>query len=386
MNILDLKRKAAGWMARGYGSDSDGGASEGVGGEGAGAGNAGAAGGDSMGSTSNDGYGGGADYSGYNPANTIGSPNFSAAERDAIGRLEGFNINNPTQSIAEMQAAQNVHGFMNYAAPAFANMVAPGFGTAMSIGKVAAGVLDGSVSLSSALASVGTPALAAAISHATGIPTGLVSGVLAGDLGKGVGGLAVSTGVSAVGQALGLSPEAMAAARMALGASGLSTDAARAISGAVNSLPGVSDVNQSIRGVRDSIAEGVNDFGAATGIGTGGAGGATTGADTVRDAAGNEYTPTEILDQLLQGPGAVSPDRAPWVGSSVTISSGPQTEGADIYGDREIFDILGELELSPHLDVAQKDQNPLKYVYAEGGNVHPAESGDIRDLIAYLRS
>lgn len=51
------------------------------------------------------------------------------------GSYQGVNPNNPTQSVDEMRAAENVHNFLNYAAPAFAGLI-PGYGTISTLSLI----------------------------------------------------------------------------------------------------------------------------------------------------------------------------------------------------------------------------------------------------------
>lgn len=101
------------------------------------------------------------------------------------GAYQGVNPNNPTQSVDEMRAAENVHNFLNYAAPALASLV-PGYGTVSALGKGIAnihGLMTGRLSAEEVL-----PGLAAGLIGArTGIPSGILEGIFANDLGKAVG-------------------------------------------------------------------------------------------------------------------------------------------------------------------------------------------------------
>lgn len=102
-----------------------------------------------------------------------------------LGRTEGLNPNNPTQSVDEMRNAQMVQNVLNYAAPALASLV-PGYGMVSNIGKGIAGIhglMTGQLSPKDVV-----PGLAAGLIGArTGIPSGIVEGILTNDLGKAVG-------------------------------------------------------------------------------------------------------------------------------------------------------------------------------------------------------
>jgi hypothetical protein len=102
-----------------------------------------------------------------------------------LGRTEGLNPNNPTQSVDEMRNAQMVQDVLNYAAPAFASLV-PGYGTVSALGKGIAnihGLMTGTLSPKDVV-----PGLVAGLIGAkTGIPSGILEGIFTGDLGKTVG-------------------------------------------------------------------------------------------------------------------------------------------------------------------------------------------------------
>jgi len=102
-----------------------------------------------------------------------------------LGRTEGLNPNNPTQSVDEMRNAQMVQDVLNYAAPAFASLV-PGYGMVSNIGRGIAGIhglMTGTLSPKDVV-----PGLVAGLVGArTGIPSGIVEGIITGDLGKTVG-------------------------------------------------------------------------------------------------------------------------------------------------------------------------------------------------------
>jgi len=101
------------------------------------------------------------------------------------GSYQGVNPNNPTQSVDEMRAAENVHNVLNYAAPAFAGLI-PGYGTVSALGRGIAGIhglMTGQLSAKDVV-----PGLAAGLIGAkTGIPSGILEGIFTGDLGKTVG-------------------------------------------------------------------------------------------------------------------------------------------------------------------------------------------------------
>lgn len=99
-----------------------------------------------------------------------------------LGRTEGLNPNNPTQSVDEMLAAQNIQDILGYVAPAIASL-APGFGTLSTIGRVGAGLMSGTMTPGQAL-SLGLSGLLGA---KTGVPSGIFEGIFEGNLGKAAG-------------------------------------------------------------------------------------------------------------------------------------------------------------------------------------------------------
>jgi len=146
-----------------------------------------------------------------------------------FGMVEGLNPNNPSQSVGQMLAAQNVQGVLNYALPALANLV-PGYGKAMAIGQgisTAHGLLSGRLSPSEAL-----PSLAGAIIGAkTGIPSGIVTGLLEGNLGKAAG-AGAQAGLGALASNFG------PLGSLAYGLSGLGSAVNKGVSEAVSGATG----------------------------------------------------------------------------------------------------------------------------------------------------
>lgn len=102
-----------------------------------------------------------------------------------FGRVEGLNPNNPTQSVEEMLAAQNIQSILNYTVPALVSMV-PGYGTVSALGKGIAnihGLMTGRLTPAEVM-----PGLAAGLIGAkTGIPSNFLEGLFEGNLGKAAG-------------------------------------------------------------------------------------------------------------------------------------------------------------------------------------------------------
>lgn len=99
-----------------------------------------------------------------------------------LGRTEGLNPNNPTQSVDEMRNAQMVQDILGYVAPAIASLV-PGYGTISTIGRVGAGLMSGTMTPGQAF-SLGLSGLLGA---KTGVPSGIFEGIFEGNLGKAAG-------------------------------------------------------------------------------------------------------------------------------------------------------------------------------------------------------
>lgn len=84
-------------------------------------------------------------------ANTAGY-----AQRQGVGGLStdksltGFNAENPTQSIGELENAQRISDFLGFAAPALAGVAVPGFGGIMGMAKMANNVINNGMSLKEA--------------------------------------------------------------------------------------------------------------------------------------------------------------------------------------------------------------------------------------------
>ncbi len=151
-----------------------------------------------------------------------------------LGRTEGLNPNNPTQSVDEMRNAQMVQDVLNYAAPAFASLV-PGYGMVSNIGKGIAGIhglMTGTLSPKDVV-----PGLAAGLIGArTGIPSGIVEGIITGDLGKTVGSGA-QAGLGALVSGITGNPMAGALASSTLGPA-VNRAASEAVGGTKSGGPG----------------------------------------------------------------------------------------------------------------------------------------------------
>lgn len=67
----------------------------------------------------------------------------SVANQPGYGQTEGFNPNNPTQTVDQLNAASNVNQALSFGLPMAASMLAPGWGTAMMVGKTGAKLMNG---------------------------------------------------------------------------------------------------------------------------------------------------------------------------------------------------------------------------------------------------
>lgn len=146
-----------------------------------------------------------------------------------FGRVEGLNPNNPTQSVEEMLAAQNVQSILNYTVPALVSMV-PGYGTVSALGKGIANI-HGLMTNRLTPAEV-IPGLAAGLIGAkTGIPSGILEGLFEGNLGKAAGS-GVQAGLGALASNFG------PLGSLAYGLSGLGSAVNKGVSEAVSGATG----------------------------------------------------------------------------------------------------------------------------------------------------
>ena len=78
------------------------------------------------------------------------------AQRQGVGGLSqdksvtGFNAENPTPSIGELENSQRISAFLGFAAPALAGVAVPGFGGIMGMAKMANNVINNGMSLKEA--------------------------------------------------------------------------------------------------------------------------------------------------------------------------------------------------------------------------------------------
>jgi hypothetical protein len=173
------------------------------------------------------GYGTGYDASipGFGPSNIgPGKAALDTLSQLGYGSYQGVNPNNPTQSVDEMRAAENVHNVLNYAAPAFAGLI-PGYGTISTIGRVGAGLMSNTMTPAQAL----TAGIAGALGARTGIPGPVFEGILSGDFGRAAG-AGVQGGLTSLANNLTGSP----LGGLALNLSGIGPAVGRSVSEAVS--------------------------------------------------------------------------------------------------------------------------------------------------------
>jgi len=194
-------------------------------------------------------------------AGTVTAPTLNVLMSAGYGNVEGLNPNNPTQSVAEMFAAQNAANNL----PMAFNFMVPGLGTAMNVAKNAVqsfgGLQSGSMTPGQALGNLGLSAFGFgnsafnqgpaignmstgqaataiglnALANQLGIPGGapVLGNVLEGQFGPAAGVLAAALTNQALGQTIGLGPLGGLVAQ----ASGIPGMVGGAVAGAVPSAP-----------------------------------------------------------------------------------------------------------------------------------------------------
>ena len=162
-------------------------------------------------------------------ASTYSKQELANLSSSGYGTLTGLNKNNPTQSVDEMLAAQNVHNVLNYAVPAFVNLV-PGYGTVSALGKGIAnihGLMTGRLTPAEVM-----PGLAAGLIGAkTGIPSGILEGLFENNPGKAAG-AGAQAGLTSLANSM--SP----LGGLAVGLSGIGPSFGKAVSDAVSGATG----------------------------------------------------------------------------------------------------------------------------------------------------
>ena len=223
------------------------------------------------------------------------------------GSYQGVNPNNPTQSVDEMLAAQNVHNVLNYVAPAIASMV-PGYGAISTIGRVGSGLLSGTMTPGQAL-SMG---LAGALGAKTSLPSGIFEGLFEGNPGKAAG-AGAQGGIAALVNALTGNPYAGAIAGATLGSS-----LGRSVSEAVG---GSSTKGGGLAGMLDSGLNTSNWSGLFGGAGVPSTSTAPTGnASSDTGINPEDYAVTAAIEQAIQ-----ENKQPQWTSQTVAGRYGPIT-------------------------------------------------------------
>jgi hypothetical protein len=211
---------------------------------------------------------------------TVTAPTLNVLMNAGYGNVEGLNPNNPTQSVAEMLAAQNVANNL----PMAFNFMVPGLGTAMNVAKNAVesfgGLTSGSMTPGQALGNLGLSAFGfgnssfnqgpaignmstgqaattiglSALANQLGIPGGasMLGNILEGNFGPVAGGLAAGLANQAVGQATGLGP----LAGLAMQATGISPAIGKAVAETVPSAPQGTGLLSAIANMFDQSPQG----------------------------------------------------------------------------------------------------------------------------------
>jgi hypothetical protein len=187
------------------------------------------------------------------------------AERLGFGAVQGANPNNPTQSIAELAASQNVNSFLEQNLPTLASLFA---GPAVGAFVGATKAIGQGESISDVLGGMALGYVGNAISSATGVPVSAqaLQSVLDGNVAK----AASQTALESVAKAMGMPVGAVNAALRG----DLGSVAANAVTSAVvgemankfgtsHALAGlVGNSTGALSGLRNAISEQVNSFAA----------------------------------------------------------------------------------------------------------------------------
>lgn len=176
-----------------------------------------------------------------------------------FGSVTGLNPNNPTQSVEEMQAAQNVAAAM----PHVISAVIPGAGALTTAAQTIGSLLSGQTTVGKAIADLGLGVVA----NQLGISPGTLSSVINGNLGQAVANTTMAAAGPVIAQAIGVPAGFVNAG---LGVSGLGQAANQGIAGLVNESLGITPSTENTSAIANAINE-------AFGTGQGGAGGAATG-------------------------------------------------------------------------------------------------------------
>lgn len=163
-----------------------------------------------------------------------------------FGNLTGFNPNNPDQTVAQIIASNNMHGFLNATVPTIMSLLGPP-GTGLALNAMS--LMD---ALQSGKATPGEAALGFGL-RALGVP-GFVTSALQGNMGQAASGLAQSGLASHVGNTLGISAPL---AILGLNLSGIGPAVGQVVAGSVPNMPSTG-ILEGLSGVINKALSGFN--------------------------------------------------------------------------------------------------------------------------------
>ena len=215
---------------------------------------------------------------GLDEPSNLTQADLNALSKAGLGSLQGINPNNPTQSVDEAIAANNVHAFLNVAVPAVMSFAVPGFGAITKGAQTLGAIASGQTTIGEALSSLGLGVVAQAI----GVPPGTLNAALNGNLGQVVANTTMASAPAVIGAITGV-PAGIVG--LGMNVSGLGQQGNQAIASNVNEALGITPSNAALGNVAQSIDE-------ALGI-TGGSGGTTGGVGSSADdfGPGGEFAP-----------------------------------------------------------------------------------------------
>jgi hypothetical protein len=311
----------------------------------------------------------------------------AALDALGMGSLQLNDSYQQSQTVEQALAAKNVHEFLNATVPGLASMMVPAGIPALAWGVVS-GITSGRISsVSDAIGSLATNLIAGKL----GIPAGALDAALKGNMGQAAANLAIGELSKALSGATGLPGSVIGAIGSATGATkGIATE----ISDLVNGIPGVSDVNSAISGVRSDLSNAVNNIGSSiTGGGAPSGGTNMSGGDNRGEGPGltepitpiAPTTPTTPTTPAVTTPGAVK-TAIPTYDTAGSYGTTQSSTPADLAKIGYYYDPFGESIFPLPKTNATPTPDVLKSLYGTGQPVRAAEGGSIEDLMEYLRS
>ena len=310
-------------------------------------------------------------------------PNYgelSQLDDSGMGSMMGVNPNNPTQSVSEMLATQDLGNLAaQYAVPALSALV-PNFALAYNLAQIASGQTTVGQALTSFAMSYAGKAL--------GVSPSVLSSMIAGNFGQAAASQALGSVTQGIARASGI-PGSLAA--FGVNASG----AGKAISSAVNGVVG----NNTGMGISTaSIAKSIDN--AVSNVG-----GAITGSPTTAGTTGTGAQPLSLdpVDNILN-----SSSNAPVISDLVTrsspIASTPTASAPSVYSPSSssfavpvnasattpyngaeinyLYDVAGSDIFAPRKAGTPKP-DVLKYL--QNNVATAAQGGSTEDLLNYVR-